>query len=101
MSLRPVKQISRPQPTLEGAGVRLQRAFGFGKTEDFDHAADGDCWWRRAFRNAFPLEIEPRRRAIDGGDTRASCRELRGLAAGRRAEIRHRLARDIAQQPRR
>ena len=36
MSLRPVKQISRPQPTLEGAGVRLQRAFGFGKTEDFD-----------------------------------------------------------------
>jgi len=36
MSLRPVKQISHPQPTLEGAGVRLQRAFGFGKTEDFD-----------------------------------------------------------------
>ena len=23
-------------PTIEGAGVKLQRAFGFGKTKDFD-----------------------------------------------------------------
>jgi quercetin 2,3-dioxygenase len=36
MSLRPVKQILETQPTLEGAGVRLQRAFGFGKTKEFD-----------------------------------------------------------------
>ena len=36
MSLRPVKEIIRTQPTLEGAGVKLQRAFGFGKTGDFD-----------------------------------------------------------------
>ena len=36
MSLRPVKQILETQPTLEGAGVKLQRAFGFGKTKDFD-----------------------------------------------------------------
>jgi redox-sensitive bicupin YhaK (pirin superfamily) len=36
MSLRPVKQILATQPTLEGAGVRLQRAFGFGKTKEFD-----------------------------------------------------------------
>jgi quercetin 2,3-dioxygenase len=36
MSLRPVKRIIEPQPTIEGAGVRLQRAFGFGKTKDFD-----------------------------------------------------------------
>jgi redox-sensitive bicupin YhaK (pirin superfamily) len=36
MSLRPVKQILQTQPTLEGAGVKLQRAFGFGKTQDFD-----------------------------------------------------------------
>jgi redox-sensitive bicupin YhaK (pirin superfamily) len=36
MSLRPVKNISRAQLTMEGAGVRLHRAFGFGKTEDFD-----------------------------------------------------------------
>src|ERR1700749_4466506 len=36
MSLRPVKQIIQPKPTLEGAGVKLQRAFGFGKTTEFD-----------------------------------------------------------------
>src|ERR687886_416767 len=36
MSLRPVKQIFETTPTLEGAGVKLQRAFGFGKTNQFD-----------------------------------------------------------------
>src|SRR5215470_11231124 len=36
MSLRPVKQIIQSEPAIEGAGVRLQRAFGFGKTKDFD-----------------------------------------------------------------
>ena len=36
MSLRPVKQILETTPTLEGAGVKLQRAFGFGKTKEFD-----------------------------------------------------------------
>src|SRR6201985_35756 len=36
MSLRPVKQILETRPTIEGAGVKLQRAFGFGKTKDFD-----------------------------------------------------------------
>jgi len=36
MSLRPVKQITRTQPTVEGAGVKLQRAFGFGNTGEFD-----------------------------------------------------------------
>jgi quercetin 2,3-dioxygenase len=36
MSLRAVKQIIEPTPTIEGAGVRLQRAFGFGKTKEFD-----------------------------------------------------------------
>ena len=36
MSLRPVKQIVQAQPTIEGAGVKLQRAFGFGKTKEFD-----------------------------------------------------------------
>ena len=36
MSLRPVKRIVQAQPTLEGAGVRLRRAFGFGQTDDFD-----------------------------------------------------------------
>ncbi len=36
MSLRPIKQIIQTKPTLEGAGVKLQRAFGFGKTKEFD-----------------------------------------------------------------
>jgi len=36
MSVRPVKEVSRSTPALEGAGVRLQRAFGFGNTTEFD-----------------------------------------------------------------
>jgi redox-sensitive bicupin YhaK (pirin superfamily) len=36
MSLRPVREIIHTTPTIEGAGVKLQRAFGFGKTKDFD-----------------------------------------------------------------
>lgn len=36
MSVRPVKRVTHPQPTIEGAGVRLQRAFGFGNTSEFD-----------------------------------------------------------------
>ena len=36
MSLRAVKEIIGTKPTIEGAGVKLQRAFGFGKTKDFD-----------------------------------------------------------------
>ena len=36
MSIRPVKKLIKAKPTLEGAGVHLQRAFGFGNTTDFD-----------------------------------------------------------------
>ena len=36
MSLRPVKRLIKSKPTLEGAGVHLRRAFGFGNTSDFD-----------------------------------------------------------------
>src|SRR5512133_1962027 len=36
MSIRPIKQILGTKPTIEGAGVHLQRAFGFGKTHQFD-----------------------------------------------------------------
>jgi quercetin 2,3-dioxygenase len=36
MSIRPVKRLSKSKPTLEGAGVHLHRAFGFGTTNDFD-----------------------------------------------------------------
>ena len=36
MSIRPVKEVIDAKPTVEGAGVKLRRAFGFGKTEEFD-----------------------------------------------------------------
>jgi quercetin 2,3-dioxygenase len=36
MSIRPVKRIVPSKPTLEGAGVHLRRAFGFGDTTEFD-----------------------------------------------------------------
>ena len=36
MSIRPIKRLVRSKPTLEGAGVHLRRAFGFGNTSDFD-----------------------------------------------------------------
>ncbi len=36
MSIRPVKRLIQAKPTLEGAGVHLRRAFGFGDTSDFD-----------------------------------------------------------------
>ncbi|HET9066563.1 MAG TPA: pirin family protein [Gemmatimonadales bacterium] len=36
MSIRPVARVSTAVPTIEGAGVRLQRAFGFGNSEETD-----------------------------------------------------------------
>lgn len=36
MSVRPVKSITKAQPAVEGAGVRLNRVFGFGDTAPFD-----------------------------------------------------------------
>ena len=36
MSIRPVKRVTQSKPTLEGAGVHLRRAFGFGDTAETD-----------------------------------------------------------------
>jgi len=36
MSVRPIKRVIRTRPTIEGAGVKLERAFGFGNTTEFD-----------------------------------------------------------------
>ena len=36
MSIRPVKSIVQSKPTIEGAGVKLRRAFGFGETAETD-----------------------------------------------------------------
>ena len=36
VSIRPVKRLIKSKPTVEGAGVHLRRAFGFGNTSEFD-----------------------------------------------------------------
>ncbi|MCB1834796.1 MAG: pirin family protein, partial [Geminicoccaceae bacterium] len=36
MSIRPVRSITGTRPTIEGAGVHLQRVFGFGDTDATD-----------------------------------------------------------------
>jgi len=36
MSIRPVKRMLESRPTIEGAGVKLRRAFGFGDTKETD-----------------------------------------------------------------
>lgn len=36
MSIRPIRRIIQAKSTIEGAGVKLRRAFGFGETSDFD-----------------------------------------------------------------
>lgn len=36
MSIRPIKRIVQAQPTMEGAGVHLRRAFGFGNPGEYD-----------------------------------------------------------------
>lgn len=57
MSVRPVAQISRAQPTLEGAGVHLHRAFGFGDPSQFDPFLMFDDFRNddpARYRNGFP-----------------------------------------------
>ncbi len=53
MSIRPIKRLIKAKPTIEGAGVRLQRAFGFGNTSDFDPFLLLDD-----FRNENPEDFE-------------------------------------------
>jgi quercetin 2,3-dioxygenase len=36
MSIRPIKRVLQAKDTVEGAGVKLKRAFGFGDTDEFD-----------------------------------------------------------------
>jgi quercetin 2,3-dioxygenase len=36
MSIRPVNRVAQSMPTMEGAGVHLRRAFGFGDTSETD-----------------------------------------------------------------
>jgi quercetin 2,3-dioxygenase len=53
MSLRPVKHVIKSKPTIEGAGVHLRRAFGFGDTKDYDPFLLLDD-----FRNDVPEEYQ-------------------------------------------
>ena len=54
MSIRPIKRIIEAKPTLEGAGVHLRRAFGFGNTSEFDPFLLLDD-----FRNDIPEDYLP------------------------------------------
>jgi quercetin 2,3-dioxygenase len=54
MSLRPIKRVIQSKPTLEGAGVHLRRAFGFGNTTEFDPFLLLDD-----FRNEHPEDYLP------------------------------------------
>ncbi len=54
MSIRPVKQTSSAVPTMEGAGVKLHRAFGFGDPELADPFLLFDD-----FRNDDPRDYAP------------------------------------------
>ncbi|MGQ0741146.1 MAG: pirin family protein [Alphaproteobacteria bacterium] len=53
MSIRPIKRVIEAQPTIEGAGVRLRRAFGFGETGAYDPFLLLDD-----FRNENPADYE-------------------------------------------
>lgn len=53
MSVRPVNQILQAQPTMEGAGVKLHRAFGFGDPDMADPFLLFDD-----FRNDRPQDFE-------------------------------------------
>ena len=55
MSIRPVKSIVESKPTMEGAGVKLRRAFGFGNTSEFDPFLLLDD-----FRNDDPADVPGR-----------------------------------------
>ena len=59
MSIRPVKRIVQSKPTIEGAGVKLRRAFGFGDTAETDPFLLLDD-----FRNDRPQDISPDFRGI-------------------------------------
>ncbi len=54
MSIRPIKRLVKAAPTIEGAGVHLRRAFGFGATGDFDPFLLLDD-----FRNENPDDYRP------------------------------------------
>ena len=89
MSIRPVKRVYQSRPTMEGAGVRLRRAFGFGDTSDFDPFLMMDDFRGdnpRIIRPASPgIPIAASRRSPmcwQAGRARRQPRQSRNLSAG-------------------
>ena len=61
MSIRPVRDISSARPTIEGAGVRLHRAFGFGDPEipmTIPWGIYGWLIWAEAEPAGFPEDLQ-------------------------------------------
>jgi quercetin 2,3-dioxygenase len=62
MSVRPVRRILESKPTMEGAGLKLRRAFGFGDTSEFDPFLLFDDFRNdhpQDYRAGFPLAPAP------------------------------------------
>ena len=91
MSLRPIRQVSRAMPTLEGAGVHLRRAFGFGDTEDFDPVpAAGRLPQRRPGRTTAPASPGTRTGASRRSPTCWPARSSTATASATAADPRRR-----------
>ncbi len=72
-----------------------------GSAGPFGHIGADELGSKRQPREIVAQPRQPRRRAIDRGDMGAGGGKLRGLAAGRGAEIGDASPADIAEQPRR
>jgi len=75
MSIRPIKRVVQATPTIEGAGVKLRRAFGFGNTGDFDPFLLFDD-----FRNERPEDYPSRREPNRSAPPTPRCRSRRATA---------------------
>ena len=65
MSIRPVKRIVQSKPTIEGAGVKLRRAFGFGDTTETRSVPAARRFPQRSARGLsrrLPVASSPRHR---------------------------------------
>ncbi len=77
MPIKPVKQLIKAKPTIEGAGVHLQRAFGFSKTKTFDSFllwATFATTTRTTTKTAFSGTFTGASRPLPGGLKSTGCR---------------------------
>ena len=86
---------------VQGASIRMPSKLRFGPFLPLGRVGHHGLGLKRKPRE---IVAQPRHaigRTVDRGDARAGQRELRGLAARRRAEIGDALVGDVAEQPRR